>query len=264
MKHLKKYSIGYNTVTSTNGVISAKGVKSKPNNLEIFGYTHEIGEGEKSPDNPYQLISLDSGAMTVDSVDYEHSIVLSNNDMSIQVPVPISLNNFRSINDYIFKDSDGIWKLIQNNEKYIYIGTESISIQSINNFGIVNFLHVIDNAVYEHASVICNLLKAQTSVIADTNSEGFLRTRSSSTRSKLLYLRIKLERASTVEEFKTFLAEQYENGTPLTIIYQLETPITHVLSDYAQQLLNSFEVQNQNKIFVEGYPSIKISGYIQK
>ena len=52
-QQLKKYSIGYNTISSVDGVINARGVKSYPNNLEIYGYTHEIGTGEKSPDNPY-------------------------------------------------------------------------------------------------------------------------------------------------------------------------------------------------------------------
>jgi hypothetical protein len=33
---IKKHSIGYNTVSSVDGVISAKGVKSKPSNIQIF------------------------------------------------------------------------------------------------------------------------------------------------------------------------------------------------------------------------------------
>ena len=61
----------------------------------------------------------------------------------------------------------------------------------------------------------------------------------------------------------TYIKNQYDAGTPVTIIYQLETRIEHVLSDYAQNLLNSFELQNNNEISVEGLPEIKISGYIQ-
>ena len=69
MKRLKN-AIGYNTVSSVEGVISARGVKSKPKNLEIFGYTHEIGEGEKSPDNPYELVCLDSGKIDKTMIHY--------------------------------------------------------------------------------------------------------------------------------------------------------------------------------------------------
>ena len=65
MKRLKKHAIGYNTVSSVDRVVSTRGVKSKPKNLEIYGYTHEIGEGEKSPDNPYKFVNLDSGNMNL-------------------------------------------------------------------------------------------------------------------------------------------------------------------------------------------------------
>ena len=398
---LKKHSIGYNIVTSTNGVITAMGVKSKPNSIEVSGYTHEVGEGEKSPDNPYALVSLDSGNMNLcnnwnytsnlftiignritvqkasntiqyaissfkeftydktklyiyfkysgsftagakipvcsiklytvkkkelyyimisdkyainrfnkcieinlssidinsiayysltiegltydGSADYDftidvlmcenyissyfedgHSIVLSNNSMSIQIPIPVTLNSVEDANDYIFKDKSGVWKLTQMCKKYEFTGDETIALQSTNSFNLANFLYHVDDAVYLQNFLLCNMLKRQLTNIANTYEEGFLRTRNSSTMSKYLYLRVKTERASNVEEFKSFLEGKYANGTPLTIIYQLETPITHVLSDYTQELLNSFELQNQNNIFIEGYPDIKISGYLQK
>lgn len=267
MKRLKKYTIGYNTLSSVNGVIATKGVKSKPNSIEVSGFTHEVGEGEKLPDNPYQLISLDSGAMTVDGVEYEHSIKLNNSNMSIQIPVPIALHSVKDASDYIFKDKKGVWKLMQNNKKNIYTGTETFALQSINDFGIANFAHRFNDSIYGNHYLICNFFEQQNTYIANTKTEGYhvsQTTSESGIRYKTLYFRIKLERASTLEEFKTFLAEQYENGTPLTIIYQLETPITHVLSDYAQDLLNSFTLQNQNEICVEGNPDLKISGYLQK
>lgn len=303
MRQLKKHSIGFNTVSSVDGVISAQGVKSKPNNLEVFGYTHEVGESEKSPDNPYTLVSLDNGNVNLYdennlseiqitsyyerrqglSLDYpktgfycifytkadsinaydsiqikflyqdgtyqswttscaitqpklyeipknvekvliynggsdatsreffdryenllildssimpseyitdEHSIVLSNNDTTIQVPVPIALNSVEGTSDYIYKNSDGVWKLKQNNS-------------------------IIDN--YNDETI-------PTSYISSTDNLG----------------------------------------AGATIIYQLDSQITHILSDYAQDLLNSFTLKNQNEIYVEGYPDLKVSGYIQK
>lgn len=323
MKRLKKNSIGFNTISSTNGLVSARGVKSKPKNLEIFGYTHEIGEGEKSPDNPYKLRSLDIGNMNLcrdwnfssdlftvygnkltltvtenttryqisskkaftykkdkiylflkyqgtftdgasapifrirflnsngynvtekqitysnfnkcvvldlsnidvtkimyynltmegltndGNADYDftldivlseyyissyfedkHSIVISNNDTAIQVPVPVALNSVNSFSDYIYKDTDNLWKLVQN----------TATIDSYNN-----------------------------------------------------------EYIST-----PYISSTGELSAGATVIYQLETPVMHVLSDYSQDLLNSFELQNNNEISVEGLPEIKISGYIQK
>ena len=122
---LKKHAIGYNTVSSVNGVVNARGVKSKPNNMEIYGYTHEVGEGEKSPDNPYILESLDSGAMSVDGVEYEHSIKLINSGKAIQVPTPIPLNSVEGISDRIIKKED-IYYVEQNIQDIIVDKISSI------------------------------------------------------------------------------------------------------------------------------------------
>ena len=323
MKRIKKNSIGFNTISSTNGLVSARGVKSKPNDLQVFGFTHEVGEGEKSPDNPYKFVNLNSGNMNLcsewgytsdlftvignklsiqvtgntvryqisskmqfsykkdkiyiylnyqgtftdganapifrvrflnangydvtqkqitysnfnkcvvldlsnidvkkimyynltiegltndGSADYDftldivlseyyissyfedkHSIVISNNDTAIQVPIPLALSRVGSSTDYIFKDNDDSWKLAQNTATIDSYAGEDIS----------------------------------TAYISSTGSLS----------------------------------------AGATVIYQLETPVEHTLSDYAQNLLNSFTLQNQNRIFVEGNPDIKVSGYIQK
>lgn len=258
MKQLKKHAIGYNTVSSVNGVISARGVKSKLNNMEIYGYTHEVGEGEKSPDNPYILESLDSGAMSVDGVEYEHSIKLTNNDKTVQVPTPIAFNSVEGVSDYIYKDDDGDWKLNQKCQKYEFTGKENFTIQSINTFGIANF--ITNDLKYKKFSLcVCSHLEQQNTTISNTKNEGIYPVETSS-----LYLRIHQNRCSTVDALKTYLAEQYHLNVAITLAYYLYTPITHVLSDYAQDLLNSFELQNNNEIFVEGNPDLKISGYIQK
>ena len=120
----------------------------------------------------------------------KHSIILSNNYTAIQVPVPVALNSVNSFSDYIYKDTDNLWKLVQN----------TATIDSYNN-----------------------------------------------------------EYIST-----PYISSTGELSAGATVIYQLETPVEHTLSDYAQNLLNSFTLQNQNRIFVEGNPDIKVSGYIQK
>lgn len=255
---IKKHSIGYNTVTSVDGIISTRGVKSKPNNIRIFGYTHEIGEGEKSPDNSYQLVSLDSGAMTVDGVDYEHSIKLNNSGKTIQVPTPIAFSSVEGVSDYIYKDDDGDWKLNQKCQKYEFTGKENFTIQSINTFGIANF--ITSDLKYKRFSLcVCSHLEQQNTTISNTKNEGIYPVETSS-----LYLRIHQNRCSTVDALKTYLTEQYHLNVAITLAYYLYTPITHVLSDYAQDLLNSFVLENKNNISVEGNPDIKITGYLQK
>lgn len=264
MNQIKKHAIGYNTVSSVDGVISARSVKSYQNNLEIYGYTHEIGEGEKSPDNPYILQSLDSGAISVDGVDYEHSIVLSNNDMSIQVPVPTSLNSVEGVSDYIFKDGDGIWKLMQMCEKHYFSKKESIYIQSVNSYGIVNFVYELKKPSTRDTKSICSHYINQRTLIDDTLSTGYMLGNKDSTNSTVVFFRISNEILSTVSELQNFFLDEYNANRPATVIYKLRNQIVHTLSDYTQDLLNSFTLQSNNKIWVEGNPDIKVSGYILK
>lgn len=264
MKKLKKHAIGYNTVSSIEGVINTRGVKSYPNDLQIFGYTKEVGEGEKSPDNPYVLVSLDSGAMTVDGVDYEHSIKLTNNDTTIQVPVSIALNSVEGVSDYIYKDN-GIWKLKQMCNK--------CEVDS-NRFNLVSTAKNVFYAVYitdyqggKQKTAISNSYtyvgNVSTGNLLEDLEESFCFGFNPSPNSyPRLY--IKDTRYTTTADFRNYLQSLTESGIPLTIAYQLKNPVEHTLSDYAQDLLNSFTLQNHNEIWVEGYPDIKISGYLQK
>ena len=45
---------------------------------------------------------------------------------------------------------------------------------------------------------------------------------------KALNIWVSNQRASTVDEFKAFLAEQYANGTPVTVYYPLATPVEEI------------------------------------
>ena len=261
---IKKHSIGYNIVSSVDSVISAKGVKSKPNDIQIFGYTHEVGEGEKSPDNPYILESLDSGAMSVDGVKYEHSIILTNNNTTIQAPIPVRLRSVEGVSDYIFKDTDGIWKLMQNCQKYEFTGDETFSIQSTNAYGIVNFVYDLKIPATRDIKSICSHYVNQVTLIANTTTTGYTLGNKNSTNSTVVFFRISNEILSTTSELKAFLLSEYNTKKPVTILYKVRIPIVHVLSDYAQELLNSFVLENKNNISVERNPTFKITGYLQK
>ena len=258
---IKKHSIGYNTVSSVDGVISAKGVKSKPNNIQIFGYTHEIGEGEKSPDNPYKLVSLDSGNMSVNGVEYEHSITLTNNNTTIQVPVPIALNSVENINDKIVK---------KNNEYYIEQNIKSIITddktdlgmrEQKNNYTKFN-INIENGRAISSNKIVCNKLIVK-SVNKDDFGLEYIRS-SLKLYPNLLVAYMSTSRFTTNSTATANEISAYLKDNPIRILYQVENPYYLKLSDYAQTLLNSFTLQNDNEISVEGYPDIKISGYIQK
>ena len=375
---LKNHTIGYNTVSSVDGIINARGVKSKPNNMEIMGYTHEVGEGEKSPDNPYQLVSLDSGNVnlyTPDSVSEivvtnegairkgieldvskfrsgyisifhtsnidisdskwsqkginikffrngkydnltewclvlssrteqipedvskillyetnasnggfdiyqdltildspilptepvtdEHSIVLSNGDMSIRVPTPTVLHSVAGKSDILTKKNGSIWGIkvrtsVFNSDNYIstlkYHGESSTGTHVYR----IGDTASIGQELKGNISVcISNFLRIMPKSIDVENVAKLFHLGDK----KWLFIRYQhslYPQFSSVEVLKEFLLEN-----PIEIIFPADAETFIPLSDYAQQLLNSFTLQNQNEISIEGLPEIKISGYIQ-
>ncbi len=56
---------------------------------------------------------------------------------------------------------------------------------------------------------------------------------SGSTSDKGIYLRVSLNTAGNLAQFKAWLAQQYANGTPVTVYYQLATPVVTTLTKTA-------------------------------
>jgi hypothetical protein len=368
MNQIKKHAIGYNTVSSVDGIINARGVKSKPNDIRISGYTHEVGEGEKSPDNPYTLVSLDSGnvnlysedklstfivdsaskakrkglslptpkskfycvhwdnnaktpiayklinketaeigtyqwtkkstlinvpfgydlliydasgngttisaftekenLMVLDSsmmpdtyISDEHSITLTNNETTIQVPVPITLKSVDGVSDRIVKKDDGYY--VEKNIQDIIVNEEtSIAMREQQNNHTKFNINIKNGRVISSSKISCNKLKVKSVGKNDFDLE-YIR---SSTRlyPNLLVAYMLTSRFTTNDTATENEILAYLKDNPMEIQYQVENPYYLKLSDYAQELLNSFTLQNNNKIWIEGYPNLKISGYIQK
>lgn len=377
---IKKHSIGYNTVSSVDGIINARGVKSKPNDIQISGYTNEIGEGEKSPDNPYELISLDSGNLNLYSEDkitniqvtndgiirkgfaidasefkskycsiyfdeenssqislvsqsrginikflykngtYEtfkaknfiksirtdkitedvekviiynggadahaeyfsfyidlmildspivpneyitdkHSIALSNNNTIIQVPVPIALKSVDGVSDRIIK-KDNEYYIEQNIKTIVADDKASLAIrEQKNNYTKFN-INIANGRVISSNKIVCNKLIVKPTTKNDFDLEYIRSAISSYPNIIVAYMktsRFATNSTATKDEILAYLKDNH-----IETQYQVENPYYLKLSDYAQDLLNSFTLQNNNKIWVEGYPDIKISGYIQK
>lgn len=97
----------------------------------------------------------------------------------------------------------------------------TILLQSINSFGIANFILEKFCGTYYYdgfnaqGNVLCNILNPQTDVIANIKTEGFFMNTSNTT-----YIRIESSKASTVEQFKDWISEN-----PIEITWALLTPI---------------------------------------
>lgn len=111
--------------------------------------------------------------------------------------------------DEIVRNERGTGKRIQRIEKNIYTGAdnEEWKLHSINSYGIANFY--IDFPSLEGIG-INNRFMRQTTAIANTETEGFL------PEVNRIYIRILSDKASTVDEFKTWLSNH--NMTVLTVL----------------------------------------------
>lgn len=100
---------------------------------------------------------------------------------------------------------------------------EEITLQSINDSGIANFnMITLPNYVGGVNKCITNRFDAQSTPIASTTTEGrFVNSNG------IFFIRIKSSTASTVEDFRTWLA-----SNPITIVYELMTPTTESADPY--------------------------------
>lgn len=128
--------------------------------------------------------------------------------------------------DYIEVYADGSGQIVRENDSYIVNGSETITIQSTNNNGIVNYQMALNTEAHSSAfftNAKSTHLLGQTQSIASVTQEGiavFLGLNATT-----LYLRLSQDRFSTVEELKTWLT-----SNPITCIYKRETPTSTPLT----------------------------------
>lgn len=100
-------------------------------------------------------------------------------------------------------------------------GSETWNLQSINSHGIANFATSIPSYTTP-VDLICNRLPLQTSIIAETTTEGVMPAGNTN-----IYIRINSSRASTVAEFKQWLA-----SNNVEVVYKIRTPLTIQLTPH--------------------------------
>ena len=113
-------------------------------------------------------------------------------------------------------------KYVQRVKKVVYDGSEDeawIVHTTTNDYGIANFrIYIADSG---NNNGLCSHLIAQSTLIAATQTEGFMISEST-----ILYFRIKQDRAKDITEFRQMLS-----GDNIAILYILATPIETDLSE---------------------------------
>lgn len=130
---------------------------------------------------------------------------------------------------------DGVWGWAYGGSTTVYDGSndETWTLQSINGNGIANFQITLNGAVSNFDSPnMCSHFPHQTEAIANVTKPGFLI--SNSTGKSILYIRIPSTTASTVETFRSWLAEHI-----MTVQYQTDAETWIPLSPAEQAAMNA-------------------------
>ena len=108
-------------------------------------------------------------------------------------------------------------------EHLLFDGSENWGLQSINSHGIANFARTASIPSYTTpVDLICNRLPLQTSIIAETTTEGIMPAGNTN-----IYIRLNSSRASTVAELKQWLT-----SNNVEVVYKIRTPLTIQLTPH--------------------------------
>lgn len=150
---------------------------------------------------------------------------------------PITLTEpLRGVGDYRDRIMcrDGVWGIERYSGKRVLTGNENVYIYT-NEALVIDTVTTIVNgaAIGDGRPVKCTHSDFVLLRYRGGRGEGLTGTATVS--STLLWT----EAGITPETFKAFLKEQYEAGTPVTILYQLAEPVWEPLPDATQQALNA-------------------------
>lgn len=209
---------------SMNGAANGFNVAQYDENKNFISFTYHYEKITTTENTRY--IRMSKTATTDDKIQIEKgSVVTPFEEYKAQtINIDLDGNELCSIGDtkdILDISVTGDTKINKKIRKRIFNGTESWTLQSINSHDIANFQITLDDYVGgNNILAMCDTFSPQTSLIANETNEGFHLNAS-----KILFIRIKKSRCSTVEEFKTWLSTHN-----VTVIYELATPETINLS----------------------------------
>lgn len=179
-------------------ISNASGLNAKSLKVELEPIQDTSG-GEPSPTNPCPISGRTQTTVSVNS-----------EDTTIQFGQTV----YGGEVDVTSGGTDASWAF----ESFDGSLDEGWALQSINTHNIANFRIDLSTNIkrYQYTS-ISNRLTVQTSLIADTTTEGY-----TISNGNILYIRIKSSTASTVEQFRTWLSTNNiefcgEKATPTTL-----------------------------------------------
>lgn len=198
--------------------------------LEISIEPVQSGSGDPSPSNVRPISGWDKAQITVTD-----DLTTPTETHTLSIPFHDNSDNPITVYGGTLNVTSG--ELRVDRTMVTFNGSETWYLQSINSYGIANFNIDLDHYPAANFKSLCNMLLPQKSSINSTETEGYFVHQSGSS----VFIRIFSSRASTVEEFKTWLASK-----PIQLVYALTTPQTYQLTPTQVSTL-----LGQNNIFAD-------------
>jgi len=178
---------------------------------------------------------------------------IEHQEQTYTIPTQQPMRSIGDVRDCFVKKSDG-WYERHNSLRSILNGTEYIDLNSEYNnsysFSLKEFNTIIDKS--SATNILCNILKAETS-----NEPSTIRIATGSGNIIMCFAKDFI--SYNVDTFKTYLATQYSNGTPVYIDYLLATPLDLPCTEEQIQQLENLPITyaGQTNVFsideVEAY-----------
>ena len=217
-------AVGYNSGNFVAGLVNhSSNSGTKLETITVPNGVNEIVIAFRNTENPSsatdvtpsdaQGIMLNSGSTVLPYEPYgKYKVPITSNGATQNI---ILTEPLRKIGDYADSvDSEGV--VTRRIKKLVLDGTEDISMPATSSFQLPNFSALIE-------SVYCTHFTQTTwaNVVGVNVASGIGVRTPNYDRCRIAYRDI-----STLEDFKTWLATQYANGTPVTVYYVLATAVT--------------------------------------
>lgn len=174
------------------------------------------------------FIRIESHIDYIDVIQIEQGLTATNfvahQEQTYTIPVQQPMRSIGTVRDEFIQDTNGNWFERHNVLRYIFTGTETFTNPSTNRFNAlldIDYPYRVNTIKY-----VCNSFVA----VAQKFTDGDFNTANSDKDNVIGFgarwhgVRIKSTNFSTVSELTTWLAQQYANGTPVYVDYQLTTP----------------------------------------
>ena len=220
--------------------------------VEVDGQSYQESD-EPTPDSPIEIHSLNDFDV-VSSVEklsegqlqeYDYGVEYENID-KINLLLSEPLRSVGDVHDRLFRDSDGLWRIERNVGEAVFDGSEDWGVWHSRDtsamFGLRSG-HLEEPMLKTSGLVVSNMFPSMN--INSSDEEGINIGTQPRLRVRAFYERVGTTLNSTKDEkinsFKQWLSNIYTEGVPLTIVYEVETPVIEILDQELQDQLNTLK-----------------------